>query len=47
MTIIVLLVIAALIFGVGGVIKGLLWVTLIGVALVVVAAVTGSRVLRK
>jgi hypothetical protein len=41
MTILVILLLLALIFGVGAVIEGLLWMLLIGLALLVAAAVFG------
>ena len=41
MTVLVILLLLALVFGVGAVLEGLLWMLLIGIALVVAAAVFG------
>ena len=43
MTILIILLVAAAVFGVGAVVEGLAWAALIGVALVVAAAITGFR----
>lgn len=47
MTVLVILLILAVIFGVGAVIEGLLWMFLIGVALVLAAAFFGWRALTR
>ncbi len=47
MTILIALIIAALIFGIGGVLNGLLWAALIGVALIVIAGFVGRQALRR
>jgi len=47
MVALLLLVIAILIFGIGGVVKGLLWAFLIGAAFFVVAAIVGIQALTK
>ncbi|HWL44112.1 MAG TPA: hypothetical protein VNQ73_14315 [Ilumatobacter sp.] len=47
MAVLVIFLLAALIFGIGGVIKGMLWAILIGAALLVIGAVTGWRALSK
>jgi hypothetical protein len=41
MTVLVILLLLALVFGIGAVLEGLLWMFLIGLALVVAAAVFG------
>lgn len=46
MVILAILIIAALIFGIGGLLEGLFWLTLIGIALLIAAGVALSRVLR-
>lgn len=46
MPVIVVLVVLALIFGLGAVLKGLLWLALIAVLLVVVAGLLGRQALR-
>lgn len=47
MSVLVILLILALLFGVGAVVKGLLWLGLIAVVLVIVAVVTGRNALSK
>lgn len=44
-TLLVVFIIAALIFGIGGLVKGLLWATLIGIVLLVAAVWWGWRTL--
>ncbi len=46
MVVLVVLVLIALAVGIGGLIKGLLWLALIGLVLLVLSAVFGSRALR-
>lgn len=46
-TVIIILLILALIFGVGAVIEGLLWAFLIGLVLLVVAGVFGYRLVKR
>ena len=43
MTVVVILVLLALLIGVGGLIKGLLWLFLIGLVLLLVSVVWASR----
>ena len=43
MTVVVVLVLLALLIGVGGLIKGLLWLFLIGVVLLLVSVIWASR----
>ncbi len=43
MTVVVILVLLALLIGIGGLIKGLLWLILIGVVLLVVSVIWASR----
>jgi hypothetical protein len=45
MGLLILFIVLAAIFGVGGVIKGLLWAILIGAVMLVAAVVVGARVL--
>lgn len=44
MTIFIILLVAAAVFGVGAVIEGLFWLALIGLALLAAAIITGVRV---
>ncbi len=46
MTVLVILVLLAIVFGIGAVIKGILWVLLITAALLVAAAYFGYRKLK-
>lgn len=43
MTILILLLLAAAVFGIGAVVEGLAWAALIGLVLIVAAAITGFR----
>lgn len=43
MTVLVVILLLVLVFGIGGLIKGLLWATLIGLALLVVGVFLGWR----
>lgn len=47
MLVLLLLIVLILVFGIGGVIKGLLWAMLIAVALVVITALAATRLLRR
>lgn len=43
MVVLVLLVLLALALGIGGLVKGVLWLALIGLALLVIGGFTGAR----
>jgi hypothetical protein len=43
MTVVVILVLLALVFGVGGLIKGLFWLFIIGLVLLLVSAIWAGR----
>lgn len=45
MGILILLLIAAAIFGIGGVLEGLFWAVIIGIVLLVAAGIAGARAL--
>ena len=45
MTLLIALLIAAMVFGVGAVVEGLAWATIVAIALVVAAIVVGFQVL--
>jgi len=45
MVVLVLLVLLALAVGIGGIIKGVLWLALIGLVLLVIGGITGYRTL--